>query len=436
MSWVDVFKGKKYKAEKENLEKKLADIEKLLTPEMNDAIKLKEYTAELNKQMASIQTNIFALNSEIERLQQKKSVLQDKIVEREAQIIHLDEEIMLQEFGLYKPRYDFQSSEQYKDRLEGIRQHQKQLIKDNKAVTGNQNWTVNGSKAQGQKMLRDMQKLLLRAFNSECDDLIEHVKYNTYETAKKRMDSSYAAISKLGSIMDVAITYPYYSSKCAELSLALEYRQKKQEEKEEQKALKAQMREEAKLAKEIEEARKKIEKEQKHYTNALTKINQQIAKATDDEKQQLMLKKEEIENELLEIDKSIKNIDYREANAKAGYVYVISNIGAFGDNVYKIGMTRRLDPYERVDELGDASVPFDFDVHAMIFSEDAPKLEAALHKAFESKKINMVNTRREFFAVTLDEIKEEVKKNYDKTAEFKDIADAEQFRISEKMKSK
>lgn len=285
-------------------------------------------------------------------------------------------------------------------------------------------------------MLRDMQKLLLRAFNSECDDLIEHVKYNTYETAKKRMDSSYAAISKLGSIMDVAITYPYYSSKCAELSLALEYRQKKQEEKEEQKALKAQMREEAKLAKEIEEARKKIEKEQKHYTNALTKINQQIAKATDDEKQQLMLKKEEIENELLEIDKSIKNIDYREANAKAGYVYVISNIGAFGDNVYKIGMTRRLDPYERVDELGDASVPFDFDVHAMIFSEDAPKLEAALHKAFESKKINMVNTRREFFAVTLDEIKEEVKKNYDKTAEFKDIADAEQFRISEKMKSK
>ena len=99
-------------------------------------------------------------------------------------------------------------------------------------------------------------------------------------------------------------------------------------------------------------------------------------------------------------------------------------------------MTRRLDPTERVDELGDASVPFDFDIHAMIFSDDAPALEAALHRAFENRKLNMVNTRREFFRVTLDEIKTVVKANYDKTAEFIDIADAEQFRISEKIRNK
>jgi len=97
-------------------------------------------------------------------------------------------------------------------------------------------------------------------------------------------------------------------------------------------------------------------------------------------------------------------------------------------------MTRRLDPQDRVDELGDASVPFNFDVHAMIFSDDAPALEAALHKAFEDRKLNMVNTRREFFNVTLDEIKEVVKKNFDKTVEFIDVADAEQYRISQKMK--
>lgn len=111
-----------------------------------------------------------------------------------------------------------------------------------------------------------------------------------------------------------------------------------------------------------------------------------------------------------DIDKSLANIDYRQANMKAGYVYIISNIGAFGENVYKIGMTRRLDPQDRIDELGDASVPFNFDVHAMIFSDDAPALEASLHKAFEDKKINMVNQRREFFNVTLDEIKEVVRK--------------------------
>ena len=107
----------------------------------------------------------------------------------------------------------------------------------------------------------------------------------------------------------------------------------------------------------------------------------------------------------------------------------------FGENVFKIGMTRRLDPTERVSELGDASVPFNFDVHAMIFSDDAPALETALHKAFENKKLNMVNTRREFFKVSLDEIKEVVKKNFDKTVEFIDIPDAEQYRVSQKMQA-
>lgn len=120
---------------------------------------------------------------------------------------------------------------------------------------------------------------------------------------------------------------------------------------------------------------------------------------------------------------------------KAGYVYIISNIGSFGKNIYKIGMTRRLEPQDRVDELGDASVPFNFDIHAMIFSDNAPALEAALHKAFDNKKVNMVNRRREFFNVTLDEIKEVIKQNFDKTVEFIDTPDAEQYRISLKMRN-
>ena len=119
---------------------------------------------------------------------------------------------------------------------------------------------------------------------------------------------------------------------------------------------------------------------------------------------------------------------------KADYVYIISNIGAFGENIYKIGMTRRLNPQDRIDELGDASVPFNFDVHAMIFSDNAPALEAALHKAFEDRKLNMVNKRREFFYVTLEEIKDVIKKNFDKTVEFFEIPDAEQYRVSQKMR--
>lgn len=194
------------------------------------------------------------------------------------------------------------------------------------------------------------------------------------------------------------------------------------------------MREEAKLQKEIEETRKKLEKEQTHYLNALAKINSQLLEASETEKEALLKKKQELEEKINDTEKAIKDVDYREANKRAGYVYIISNIGAFGKDIYKIGMTRRLDPMERVYELGDASVPFNFDVHAMIFSDDAPKLEHALHKAFEDRKLNMVNQRREFFNVSLDEIKEVVKNNYDKTVEFIDLPSAEQFRISEKMR--
>ena len=250
----------------------------------------------------------------------------------------------------------------------------------------------------------------------------------------KKIHQSANSIERLGKSMSLKITPKYIDWKEEELTLAFEYQQKKQEEKEAQKAARAEMREAARLQKEIEAQRKKIEKEQTHYQTAYEKLLKQLEENPDNA--DLLTKKSELENQLNDIDKAIKDIDYREANQRAGYVYIISNIGAFGENVYKIGMTRRLDPQDRVDELGDASVPFNFDVHAMIFSDDAPALEAALHKAFEDRKLNMVNTRREFFNVTLDEIKEVVKKNFDKTVEFIDVPDAEQFRVSQKMKRK
>lgn len=434
MGFLDNFKGKQYKQEKENLQNELNRIKATFTPEMHDAAKLQEFTNSLKSQIDNLNSIINQKNIEIQNLNNRIVGLNNAINYKQSELVIIDEEIELQSFGLYQPKYDFASSEIYKQKLTEIRNQQKDLIKSGQAVTGNMNWTVNGNKSQGKKMVKDMQKLLLRAFNSECDELIDKVKYNTFDTAEKRMKKSYDAISKLGYIMSVAITYNYYMLKHNELCLALEYRKKKQEEKEEQKEIRARMREEAKLQKEIEETRKKIFKEQNHYKNALHKIEQQINSASEEEKSALLAKKAEIENELNEIDKSIKNIDYREANARAGYVYIISNIGSFGENIYKIGMTRRLEPMDRVDELGDASVPFNFDVHAMIFSDDAPALESALHKAFDNRKVNMVNTRREFFNVTLEEIEAEVKKNFDKTVEFTRLAPAEQYRESLKIK--
>lgn len=392
----------------------------MITPEMEDAYSLKQLRKELKK--------------DTEALQHKKDELSKDIESKKEKIIVMDDELLMQSFGLYEPKYDFANAEEYRSALEKVRSLQKELVRNKEAATGNSDWKVNGSSAQGKKMVNDTTKLLLRAFNSECDTVIEKVKYNNFESALKRISTAREAISKLGSIMDIAITQKYFDAKIDELTLAFEYRQKKQEEKELQQELRAQMREEAKLQKEIEAERKKIEKEQQHYQNAMNMLIAQIDAAEGEEKSALIAKKEELENQLQDINKAMADIDYREANQRAGYVYIISNIGSFGENIFKIGMTRRLDPTERVTELGDASVPFNFDIHAMIFSDDAPALEAALHRAFEDRKLNMVNTRREFFRVSLEEIKEVVKKNFDKTVEFIDIPDAEQYRVSQKIR--
>lgn len=439
MGFLDTFKGKQYKTELEALQMKYNDLTSLMTPEMKDAVKLQEYISKLEAQKVDCEIQISELNDTYQReVTEYKDVinkLDSEIAEKKQQIITFDDTILVQEFGLYSPRYDFISSDEYKEKLNQIRSLQKECIKKDLALSGNANWTVNDSVAKGRKMVKDMQKLLLRAFNSECDETISKIKYNNIDASIKKINSSAAAISKLGTIMKIAITEKYLNLKIQEAYLALEYQLRKQKEKEEAKEARAQMREAAKLQREIEEQRRKIEKEQAHYQKALLTVLKQLESASENEKADLLAKRGELEKELGDIEISLNDIDYREANQRAGYVYIISNIGSFGKDVYKIGMTRRLDPQERVDELGDASVPFNFDVHAMIFSDNAPALETALHHAFENKKLNMVNHRREFFHVTLDEIKEVIKQNYDKTVEFVDVPDAEQYRISEKMRT-
>lgn len=434
MGFSDIFKGKQYKAELESLQQQHNDLQRLMTPELRDAFSLQNKMRELEHFIQDQEHTVSALNNTISSKEEEIKKLNCIISSKKSEIIAIDDEITVQEFGLYKPQFDFANALGYKEKLFGIRAEQKSMIKDKTAVLGATNWQVNGSTAKGKKMLSDMQKLLLRAFNSECDELVSKVKYTNFDASLNKIRKSAEAISKLGSTMNISISQKYLNLKIKELRLAFEYQQKKQEEKEAQKAARAEMREAARLQKEIEAQRKKIEKEQTHYQTAYEKLLKQLEE--DPDNSDLLAKKSELENQLNDIDRAIKDIDYREANQRAGYVYIISNIGAFGENVYKIGMTRRLDPQDRVDELGDASVPFNFDVHAMIFSDDAPALEAALHKAFEDRKLNMVNTRREFFNVTLDEIKEVVKKNFDKTVEFIDVPDAEQFRVSQKMKRK
>jgi hypothetical protein len=433
MGFLDTFKGNQYKAELENLQQEYETLKNSITPEMKEVESINQEITRLQNEFSLKQKSMDDLLRTISDKNQELSSIEQQISEKKKQLICLDEDVLVQEFGLYTPKFDFANALGYKEALSQIRENQKSMIKAQRAVTGESNWTVNKSSAKGKKMVYDTQKLLLRAFNTECDELVNKVKYTNFDASLEKIRKSAATISKLGTIMGISITSDYLHLKEDELRLAFEYQCKKQQENEEAKAARAEQREQAKIQKEIEEQRRKIEKEQTHYQTAYEKLKLQLSQHPDDE--DLIKKKEDIENQLTDINKSLTDIDYRQANMRAGYVYIISNIGAFGENIYKIGMTRRLDPQERVDELGDASVPFNFDVHAMIFSDDAPALEAALHKAFEDKKVNMVNQRREFFHVTLDEIKDVVRKNFDKTVEFIDTPDAEQYRISIKMRN-
>ena len=419
---------KAIKTENEALKDEVAKLRSILTPEHSEIEYLIDKIKELKANCDSLDKDIAAKTKTLDGLGKDAEKLEQDISEKKRQIVGLVDDISFQDFGLYSPSYVFANSDLYKEELTRIRDEQKKCIKDDTACTGSTSWTVNGNEAKGRAMVKDMKKLLLRAFNVECDDIVANVKISNFDKSIDRIYKTSEQISKLGKIMSVAITSKYISLKIEEVKLALDFQQKKQEEKDKLKELKEQQREAAKVQKEIEEERKKLAKEQAQYQNALTKLLEQIKK--DEQNADLLAKKAELEGQLGEIAKAIEDVDYRSANQKAGYVYIISNVGSFGENVYKIGMTRRLNPQERIDELGDASVPFNFDIHALIFSEDAPKLEAALHHAFEQNKVNKINARREFFKVPLEDIKKEVRKNFDKTVEWIDIADAEQYRQS------
>ena len=418
MSIGDVFRISQIKAENQFLQKTIDEIG------ARDAITVKAKIEEYKQTESALKKICDEKSAVVEQLQKE-------ITEKKEEIIVLDEVIMLESFALYQPKFKFQTSLEYKTRLDKIREKQKELIKSGHAVSGNTNWTVDGNAAKGKKMVNDMTKLLLRSFNNECDYCVDNVKFSNIEANEKRIEKSFEQCNKLGTIMSAKIEEKYKSLKYDELHLAFEYQRKKQEEKEEVRRRREEEREQQKLEREIQVAREKIAKERKHFNAAIKDLEEKLKKATS-ENERLLIEKSlaESKEKLTELDKEEKVIDYREQNAKAGFVYVISNIGAFGEGVYKIGMTRRLEPDERIDELSGASVPFSFDVHTMVFSDNAPALESKLHEHFYNKRINKINDRKEFFRADINEIERVLKENYEKVVDMVKEAPAEQYRES------
>ena len=363
----------------------------------------------------------------------EKRVLFDRLV-KEAAIY--DEEIQLAELGFYKPRFDFDTAEEFKNKISVVKAKQKKLISSKDAIYCQTEWTVEGSKAKGRTMTNRGIRLTARAFNNECDSAISNAKWNNIERMRLRIEKAFNAINKMNQSSSIVISIEYFELKLEELRLTYEYKEKKQQEKEEQADIRRHMREEAKF----EEEAARAQREEDKYQKMLDKARSEVGAATGSQLEKLNRQIEKLNDELAIAHMKNERAKSMAEQTRAGHVYVISNIGSFGENIYKIGMTRRLEPLDRVKELGDASVPFIFDVHAMIYSEDAPFLERALHKSFDDRRVNLVNRRKEFFSVTLDQISEEVVKifpnaSFVRTMEARDFHESQAIRAQREQQS-
>lgn len=386
--------------------------------------KRQESISELSQKQAALEVDHKKRLQELNDEYTKYKAMYDAL---RKELALVEENLEIQSFGVYKPHLDFKTSEEYKAKLERNYEKQKALIKDDKAARCTTEWSVGGSRREGERMTKQYTKLMVRAFNGESDACTLKVKWNNVVVMEERIRKTYEAINKLGTSHNIFITQDYLDIKIEELRLTHELEEKLYREKEEQRRIQEQMREEEKVQREIEQAKKEAEDEEKRYQKALEKARVELEKAKGEEFDELNEKIKGLEQQLQQAHEEKERAIARAQLTKSGHVYVISNIGSFGENVFKIGMTRRLEPFDRIKELGDASVPFAFDVHAMVYSENAPELEGKLHDFFERKRINLVNERKEFFNVSIEELEEFAKAN-NQFITITKLAEAQEYR--------
>jgi hypothetical protein len=386
-------------------------------------------------QIISIENEIELRDKELFEIQANTAALNDKFIIAKSIYKELKDDIQLYEndlefieLGIYEPIFDLGSSEKYKEKITQLVKKQKQLIEGENACVCDTQWTVSNSRKQGEIMTRRYINLTLRAFNGECDSLISKVRWNNVKRFEERITKAFTAINKLGQSNNTFITHTYLQLKLDELHLVYELAHKKYQEKEEARAIRENQREEEKAQREFDKALKEAETEERRFQKALERAKKDLGLVSEEKLDELQSQIVQLEQNLKSAHEAKERAISRAQETKSGHVYIISNLGSFGENVYKIGMTRRLEPMDRVKELGDASVPFTFDLHAMIFSENAPELEKLLHKEFDDRRINKVNYRKEYFNVSLDEIEEMIKRKYNKEVDFIKVSEAQQFR--------
>ncbi|MEZ8578643.1 DUF4041 domain-containing protein [Vibrio splendidus] len=425
------------KRETEKASQALADYEMQYSGIINvdKEIEIRDQASKLRQDEAN--AAFLEVTNDIEQLKssyKEKKGIYDSLIHK---IGIYDDDVELLELGFYEPHFDFDTAEKFKEKVRECKERQKELLrlKDTSgAIYCTTEWTVGNSKVEGKKMTDRGIRLTARAFNNECEAAIANCTWKNVVKMEARINKAFEAINKLNESNTIVISNKYLQLKIEELRLTHEHKEKKQTEKEEQAEIKAQMREEAKIEAEIKKAEQEAIKEEARFSKALVTARKQLESANDEVRSKLEEQIAQLQSDLEAAEQKHQRAQSMAEQTKQGHVYVISNIGSFGENVYKIGMTRRLEPMDRVKELGDASVPFSFDVHAMIHTTDAPSLEKELHRVFDNDRLNMVNRRKEFFQVDLSDIKKAVK-NFDiDDAEFIETAVAQDFNETKAMR--
>lgn len=423
------------------LQDKRADLDSLnkstkdLKNELDDTKKELKEVLSLKGKNDELEAKIIKLTIKIENLQIDLDDKTNQYLDLESEISEIQDSIALFspaahliDLGFYEePKYLYETSERYKTEIQLVREKLKILITNNEAINIPNNIIAIEDNSLSKKIISGQARLMLRTFNIETDLLLLNLKVSNFAKTMERIEKIATDIEKSAISLKCGFNEEYIKLKLKECQLQYQFKLKQAAEQEEQKAIREQMAEEQKAIRDFERAIAKAQKDEQMYQDALEIAKKELQIADDKEKELLNMKIASLEAKLQDAIENEKRAKSMAEQTKRGYVYVISNIGSFGENIYKIGMTRRLEPLDRVKELGDASVPFFFDVHALIFSDDAPKLEKELHRVFHNQRVNMINHRREFFNVTLEDIKKEVKKNHGEI-EFTMIAQADEYR--------
>lgn len=368
-----------------------------------------------------IEVRISKKSTELNQLYSEISKIKKELENKKLEIENLEPLVTVA--NIDTEGLELATSQELKNILSKYKLEEAELVKNNTAI----NTLFDSDK----KFINTQTRQILRSFNAECDLAISNVTLKNIDTMRNKILRSYETLNKIYKSDGVQITKEFLENKLQQLITAHSYQEKLEDERVQKKLIQEQLKEEEKVRREIEREKAKIEKDETQFKNEISKLMKYLQKTDNEVEKTLYIDKiKECEEKLSELETVKSDVLNREKNTRAGFVYIISNIGSFGENIFKIGMTRRLEPMDRIKELSSASVPFEFDVHALIFSDDAPSLESILHNTFREYEVNKVNHRKEFFSIPLEKIEKVVTEHHNATVQWTYDAAAEEYRES------